>query len=251
MRKFKEGPAAWIAAVAAVVIIPVTIFFGMSSKEGPPVVAPTSSAAQSGNVVPPTAAAPESAERGTICVRENGAEIACSSADAWLVVPVSHCDPEAATRAMGFDPDEIELQIETRSIAGRCGVAPSAAARSIGVTPNDLTDVNKGRPPAGVVTCWQAADPSTAVPCSQPHQFEPAAQWRPLYDQSELQSLCPEAVRRYVAGPADSMDGGLTTIWVISQEQVPRYRCVVKSRDTLAGTVYRLSGRPLPTAASG
>lgn len=245
MRGPKEGPAAWIGAGAAVVAIPVAIVLGLLSiNSGQPAARPTGGA-ESGTVRAPGSSEPKAT--GELCVREDGGPVGCSAADAWLVVPASHCDAGAMSRALGADPDTIELQVETKNIAGQCAVAPSAAARRAGATIGDLTNLRHGVVPARVLTCWQEANPGTAVPCSQPHHFEPASQWRPLGDQAEPESVCPGVVRAYVAGQADSPAGALSTMWVISQEQEPRYRCLVKSRDSLTGTVYRLSGRPLPT----
>lgn len=245
MRRPREGPAAWIAAAAAVVAIPVAIVLGlMSINAGQPAAGPTGGPESGAARVP---GSPGATATGDLCVREDGGSVSCAAADAWLVVSTSHCDSEGVSRALGADPDTIELQVETAGIAGRCAVAPSAAARSVGATIGDLANLRHDVVSPRVLTCWQEADPGTAVPCSQPHHFEPASHWRPLGDQAEPESVCPGVVRSYVAGQADSPAGALSTMWVVSQEQEPRYRCLVKSRDVLTGTVYRLSGRQLPT----
>lgn len=248
MPKSKEGPAAWIAAAAAVVIIPVTIVLAMSTKdESPPVSAATG---RDEGIAAPTLAASGSVAASDECVHEDGGQANCASPEAWLVVPASPCTTESASRALGADPDEIELQIQARDVGNHCAVAPTVAARAGGTTISDLIGIGEGRLPARVLTCWQAADPRTAVACNQPHHFEPVGHWKPLQDQALPQSVCPETVRRYVAGSVDSANGALSTNWVITEEEEPRFRCLVKSRHSLIGTVHRLSGRPLPTATS-
>lgn len=241
----KEGPAAWIAAGAAVVAIPVAILIGFSAGPenggGPPATTPMVAAGPAQTTV--VAAAGD-------CVRGDGTRIECGNADAWLPVPTSSCDPASASQALGADPDKVELQVEARNIDGACAVAPTAAAKSAGATISDLQAIGKNTFEAAVLTCWTAPDPRTSVPCNQLHRFEPVAAWRPLQDPGQLQSVCQEAARSYVAETVDSMNGALSTSWVTTQEEQPRFRCLVQSRSPLTGTVYRLSGRPLPTATA-
>lgn len=251
MLKMKEGPAAWIAAGAGVIAAAaavIAIGLGLSNDTEDHSIHPVSGASGA----PPTPAASSTASTDQSapvapgeCVREDGPPIECGSSDAWLAVAASPCEPDSVSRALGADPDEVELRIEAKGIAGACAVAPTAAARSVGATISDLTAISEGRLAAPVLTCWSTLDPNEAVSCNQPHRYEPVTGWRPLQNHRDLESVCQEAVKRFVAGPADSSTGALSTRWVTTEES---FRCLVESRGPLVGTVYRLSGRPLPTA---
>ncbi|MDO5499510.1 MAG: hypothetical protein Q4F67_07510 [Propionibacteriaceae bacterium] len=195
-------------------------------------------------VVEPRSAQPMAGE----CVDEDGKAIECGGADAWLIVVAAPCDQPSATRSLGADPAALELQVEAKEINGLCAVTLRDNAKAAGATIGDLTSISEGTLASSVLTCWAEANPSTAVPCNQPHRFEPVTAWRPVADSAAIEATCKAAARAFVAGPVDQVNRPLLTRWVQTQEATPQYRCLVESRAALNGTVYRLSGRSLPAA---
>lgn len=185
---------------------------------------------------------------GATCVRSDGRPIDCGNDEAMIATSASPCDAAGAVRALGGDPQVVELLVETASYSGGCAVGPTDQARAAGATLSDLRKVTDGELSAAVAACWPDSPTSPMVPCATVHRFEPVTAWAPLDDPTTLTDKCRSAASRFVAGPVDVPDGRLTSMHLVTQEASPRYRCVVASSVPLKGSVYRLSGRELPVA---
>lgn len=183
------------------------------------------------------------------CVGLDGSPTPCTSADAWLLVSAQSCDPTGASRTLGIDPSMVELLIETRQIGEACAISPASAARAAGATPMDLLAVQAGQIDSVVIACWtDPRDSASVVPCSQAHQYEPVTSWQPLEDQGTLSDICRSAAARYVAGSVGTLSDRLTAISVVGEAaDHSMFRCLVKAPDQLYGSVFQLSGKPLPT----
>lgn len=185
---------------------------------------------------------------GSMCVRSDGRPIDCGNVEAMIATSASPCDAIGAVRALGGDPQVVEILVETASYSGGCAIRPNKDARAAGATLSDLFKLADGELRAPLAACWPDRPTSPMVPCATVHHFEPVTAWAPLDDPTTLTEKCRSAASRFVAGPVDVPDGRLTSMPLVTQEASPRYRCVVASSVPLKGSVYRLSGRELPVA---
>lgn len=254
----KPGEPNWtkIGAIAAVLIIPITIvgiglpLLQTAMGEHAPQDSGTGRTVVSGSSANP--GYPQEPATTTLtspCISPDGRATSCASADALFVTAATTCDPSGVTTALGMDPAVVELLIEAREVGGQCGAAPTARAQKAGATASDLVAVRDGQQRAGLMACLvDESDAGSVVPCSEPHQAEPVTDWRPATDLSAIREECRSAAASFVAGRVDVHGQPLSSGWLMAQsDQEPVYRCLVKGPAPLRGTVHQLSGRPLPT----
>lgn len=244
----QQFPWVPIGALAGVLAIPTMLFIWWDQRIGtdPATTTPTASLIDPSPRTSSTAPGTPQRQLGE-CVAADGRTLPCSAKDALLLVAATPCDRPSASRSLGVDPRVTELLIEAHAMDDACAVRPNAAARAKGALSDHLRHVASGDIPDDLLACWTTLDSSEPVTCADPHSFESVTEWRLIEDLSAIESTCRRAAAEYIAGPVDTLRTRLTTHWLTTNEETPRYRCFVGSDQVLDGSVRLLGGKPLPT----
>jgi hypothetical protein len=231
----------------AIVAIWVSIYLAQNHENSPvaggtPV---TNSASSSTTSETSTLPALPTSSSSSPCSNDHFVSSVCTGADAWFEIRDTVCQSSPVQSALGNDPVQRPLLLETTSKDGRCLARPSQLARAAGATAADLLGRLTG--PAPKLTECALSAGQTLVACSKSHTVEFVGPWQQPASGKLALSDCEDPARRY-SGRNVPTDADLTVLVLSATDG--RFRCALAVRQVgkeLVASVWMLGNNPLPT----
>lgn len=228
-----------IGAVAGVIAVVATIYFGVASLNG-----------NTGGSNKPTAAASEVATQSrdsSQCVDSSGSPSSCADPDSWLITTASPCTKAEVLRFLAV-AGERQLDIATIALDERCLARPGEVGRRAGATSVDLQELGQGASIPRLSLCLSTNESVVGdVACSAPHWGELVGGTRSYNGRDSVNELCLDDVRKYTQRlVGEGMDP--LSVATVAESRL-RVQCVVHLADNgiLVDSVWHLAGAPIPT----
>lgn len=235
-----------VAIIAGILAIVTTAGGWLSGAAGPAV---TPSASQSATGRP---SATESSRGGTQdasqrCLDGDFRSTDCTLGAEWIVLLTSQCSEEGGARSLGVQPDERQISLKVQQHESVCLGRPGVVAKAAGAVVEDILKIERGERVSRLSLC--ALDPNApVVACTNAHYLEFVGDWRAGSAEERSNQRCGELVRKFLIRDLDPL-GGALSVEMLSrgQRESAEYRCVIRSKGALYGSLWHIGGDALPS----